>query len=88
VFGAVTRLTKILSSPYGFDRCDRRGVFAALLPGDGICGSSLAFRLLADGSDLKSSKDWVGFAKTSPVFTASALAALEGARRVRHCSRR
>jgi hypothetical protein len=28
-----------------------------------LVGSSLALRLLADGSDLKSSKDWVRFAK-------------------------
>jgi hypothetical protein len=40
-------------------------------------GGLLALRLLADGSDLKSAKDWVRFAKTSPVLTASALAAFE-----------
>jgi hypothetical protein len=51
-------------------------------------GSFLALRFLADGSDLKSSIDWVRFAKTSPVLTASALAASEVERRVRHRSRR
>jgi len=50
-------------------------------------GGVLALRFLADGSDLKSSKDWVRFAKTSPVLTASALAAFAGARLVRHRSR-
>jgi hypothetical protein len=43
------------------------------------------FAMLADGSALQSSKDWVRFCiKTSRVFTASALAAFEGVRRVRH----
>ena len=35
------------------------------------------FALRANGRDLKSPKDWVRFAKTSPVLTASALAAFE-----------
>jgi hypothetical protein len=36
-------------------------------------GSFLALRLLADGNDPKN-QDWVRFAKTSPVLTASAFA--------------
>jgi hypothetical protein len=55
---------------------------------DQVYGSFLAARSLGDGRDLKSSKDWVRFAKTSPVLTASALAASEVERRVRHRSRR
>jgi hypothetical protein len=47
-----------------------------------------AFGLLADGGDLKSSKDWVRFAKRRRVLTAFALAAFEGARLVRHRSPR
>jgi hypothetical protein len=50
-------------------------------------GSFLALRLLADGRDLKSPKDWVRFAKTSPVLPASAWATCEGAPLVRHRSR-
>jgi len=48
-----------------------------------VGGSFLAFRLQSEAL-----KDWVRFAKASPVLTASALAAFEGARLVRHRSRR
>ena len=52
-----------------------------------IISTPAAASSLSDCCNLKSSKDWVRFAKTLLVLTASALAAFEGARLVRHRSR-
>jgi len=65
-----------------FDRA--RGIRASLVDELDAGGGLLDLRLL----ELKSSQDWVRFAKTSPVLTASALAASEGARLARHRCRR
>jgi hypothetical protein len=72
---------------YGLSKA-HSGTAAVLVDEFDAGGSFLALRFLADGRDLKSSKDWVRFAKTSPALTASALAAFEVGRRVRHRSRR
>jgi hypothetical protein len=55
-----------------------RGIRAILIDELDAGGGLLDLRLL----ELKSSKDWVRFAKTSPVLTVSDLAASEAERRV------
>ena len=84
----VSSYRRWFSSPL-FERFSKAhsGTAAVLVDELDARGGVLALRFLADGSDLKSSKDWVRFAKTSPVLTASALAAFAGARLVRHRSR-